>query len=64
MSNKQGRKVISKIMILEREGTCSVLPKGTIVGMLFEIYSNHQQDFDYRFQDGLVLVLQNKVVDK
>jgi len=60
MSNKQGRKVIWEIMKLERKETCLVLPKDTIVDMLFEIYPNHQQDFDYWFQDGLALFLQNK----
>lgn len=62
MSNQQGRKVIWEIMKLEKEDTCSVLPKGTIVDMLFEIYPNHQQDFDYWFQDGLALFLQNEEV--
>lgn len=60
MSNKKGREIIWEIMKLERKETCSVLSKNTILDILFEIYPNHQQDFDYWFKDGLALFLQNK----
>ncbi|WP_426359687.1 hypothetical protein ACPUVO_05530 [Pseudocolwellia sp. HL-MZ19] len=60
MSNEKGRSLIWEIMQLEKEESCSVLPESTILEVLFEMYPNHQQEFDYWFEDGLALFLKNK----
>jgi hypothetical protein len=60
MSNEKGRSLIWEIMQLEKEESCSVLQESTILEVLFEMYPNHQQEFDYWFADGLALFLKNK----
>lgn len=53
MSRVQGKKVIVEIMKKEMEDPCHALPNSTIEALLFELYPNHQQAFDYWFRDGL-----------
>lgn len=60
MSNDKGRNLIREIMQLEQKDSCSVLTESMVLDMLFEMYPNHQQEFDYWFKDGLALFLQNK----
>ena len=60
MSNGKGRNLIWEIMQLEQKDSCTVLTESMVLEMLFEMYPNHQQEFDYWFKDGLALFLQNK----
>lgn len=53
MSHDEGKMVIRKIMKLEMEDPCTTLPNETIITILFDIFPNHQQAFDYWFSDGL-----------
>lgn len=52
MSHESGKKVVWKIMKLEMEEPCTTLPKEVIEKILFDIFPNHQQDFDYWFING------------
>ncbi len=52
MSHESGRKVIWAIMQNEMEEPCTTLPKEVIEKILFDIFPNHQQDFDYWFING------------
>ena len=63
ISHDEGRVVIRKIMEQEMEDPCTTLPKETIIQMLFELFPNHQQEFDYWFTDGLYNFL-NKTQDE
>lgn len=60
MSTLKGRLVIKEIMLLEKENPCSTLPKSTFEEVLFDIFPNHQQAFDYWFSDGVNSFLKNK----
>jgi len=53
MSDTNGRKVVWKIMKQEMEDPCRKLPKDKIVEILFDVFPNHQQEFDYWFSEGL-----------
>jgi len=53
MSNIQGRKVIWEIMKREMKEPCNTLPNDTIEEILFEVFPNHQQAFDYWFMKEL-----------
>lgn len=59
MSNFKGRQVIKKVMLLEKEMPCSTLSKSTFEEVLFDIFPNHQQAFDYWFSDGVSKFLQH-----
>lgn len=52
MSNRQGRKVILKIMQLEMEEPCTTLSIGVIEEVLLDTYLNHEQEFLYWFSDN------------
>ena len=60
MNNKKGRKVILKIMKLEMEDRCTVLPQNTIENVLIELFPNHEQEFNYWFTDGANALLNNE----
>jgi hypothetical protein len=53
MSNESGRQVLRAILTKEMEDPCTVLSEDDIEQLLFEVYPNHQQEFDYWFEDGL-----------
>ncbi|MFT5299193.1 MAG: hypothetical protein ACI9YH_005245 [Colwellia sp.] len=53
MNNKQGRKVVLKIMKLEMKNHCTKLSKATIEDVFFNIFPNHEQEFNYWFSDEL-----------
>ena len=53
MNNDKGREVVLKIMQLEMADHCTTLPKETIEEILFDIFPNHEQEFNYWFRDGL-----------
>jgi hypothetical protein len=59
MSDPLGRKLILEIMTLEQKHPCSALSNRTIETMLFDIFPNHQQAFDYWFSDGREKLLQH-----
>jgi hypothetical protein len=61
MSNRSGRKVIWKILAKEMKDPCTVLSEDDIEQLLFENYPNHQQEFDYWFEEGLYRFLNPKV---
>lgn len=52
MSSEVGRDIVLNIMKLEMAEPCQKLPKGKIEDVFIELYSNHQQEFDYWFIDG------------
>lgn len=58
MSTQQGRTVIWVIMKLEAKDSCSTLSEHQVLNVLFELYPNHQQEFDYWFKEGLFNFLQ------
>jgi hypothetical protein len=60
MSHEKGRQVVWKIMELEMEDPCTALPKEIIEKILFELFPNHQQEFDYWFANGLYNFLNQK----
>lgn len=53
MNNEKGRQVVLKIMQLEMTDHCTTLPKETVEEILFDIFPNHEQEFNYWFRDGL-----------
>jgi len=55
MSHQEGRNLIWEIMKLEKEEPCSPLSEDKVIEILFEMYPNHQQAFDYWFTDGLAV---------
>ena len=53
MTNAQGRALVQQILKLEMKEPCSVLTQGVIEELLFEHFPNHQQEFDYWFENSL-----------
>jgi len=53
MNNEQGKKVVLTIMKLEMKNHCNKLPKATIEDLLFNMFPNHEQEFNYWFTDEL-----------
>ncbi len=60
MSNENGRQVLWAILAKEMEDPCTVLSEDDIEQLLFEVYPNHQQEFDYWFEEGLNNFLNTK----
>ena len=60
MNNNIGRKIFWTLMKQEMQDPCSTLPKEDITDVFFEMFPNHQQEFDYWFSDGLSAFLDNK----
>lgn len=60
MSHESGRKVVLKIMKLEMEDPCTTLEKESIETLLFDVFPNHQQEFDYWFSNGLNSFINSK----
>jgi hypothetical protein len=53
MTNAQGRALVQQILKLEMKEPCSVLTQGVIEELLFEHFPNHQQEFDYWFENSV-----------
>jgi len=60
MNHEKGRKVVLQIMKLEMKEHCTTLSKETIEDVLFDVFPNHEQEFNYWFTDGLNDFLNNQ----
>ena len=60
MSREEGRKVVWEILKREIEDPCSELPDDTIIQILIDNFSNHDQAFDYWFEDGVNAFINSK----
>jgi len=60
MSREEGRKVVWEILKREKEDLCSELSDDNILQMLRDNFPNHDQAFDYWFEDGVNAFLDSK----
>lgn len=60
MNNSVGRQLFWALMKQEIQDPCSTLSQETISNLFFELFPNHQQEFDYWFSDGLIEFLENQ----